>query len=55
MAVMRINVEGKKESERPKTRWLDTVIESDMRAAGVCVGDVENREKWKFTTSVANP
>jgi len=26
----------------PKKRWLD-IIESNMRAAGVCVGDVEDQ------------
>jgi len=28
---------------RPKKRWSDT-IESDARVAGVCVGDVEDRD-----------
>jgi len=39
--VLKINVEEKKERGRPKKRWLDT-IENDMRAVGVCVGDVKN-------------
>jgi len=30
---------------------LDT-IENDIRAVGVCVKDVENREKWRFRTKV---
>jgi len=30
---------------------LDT-IENDIRAVGVCIGDVENREKWKFKTKL---
>jgi hypothetical protein len=35
-------------------RWLDTV-ENDMRAVGVYVGDVENRDKWRLRTRVADP
>jgi len=26
-----------------------------MRAVGVCKGDVENRNKWRFRTKVAHP
>jgi hypothetical protein len=33
---MKINVEGKKESRRPKKRWL-VMIENYMRTFGVCV------------------
>jgi len=42
-AIMKINVKGKIGRIRPKTRWLNT-IENDMWAAGVCVGNVEDRE-----------
>jgi len=53
--VMRMNVEGRKGRGRPKTRWLNTV-ENDMRTvADVCVGNVEDRDKWRSTTRVANP
>jgi hypothetical protein len=41
---MKINVEGKRERGRPKKKWLDT-IENDMRAVGVYVGDLENRDE----------
>jgi len=44
---MKTNVDGKRGRGRPKKRWLDT-IENDMRAVGVCVGDVENQDKWRF-------
>jgi len=33
---------------------LDT-NENIMRAVGVCVGDVENRVKWRFRMKVADP
>jgi hypothetical protein len=41
---MQINVEGKRRRGRPKKRWLDT-IENEIRAFGVCIGDVENRDE----------
>jgi hypothetical protein len=41
---MKINVEGKQGRGRPKKRWSNT-IENDVRAVGVCVEDVENRDK----------
>jgi len=34
----------KRKEEDQKMRWLD-LIKNDMRAAGVCVGDVENQDK----------
>jgi hypothetical protein len=37
---MKINVERKRSKGRPKNKWLGT-IENDMRAKGVCIGDVE--------------
>jgi len=30
------------------------MIENDMRAAGVSMKDVENREKWRSRTRVIN-
>jgi len=36
---MKMNVEGKR-GRRSKKIWLDT-IKNDMRAAGVCIGDVK--------------
>jgi len=39
--VIKMNNEGKRVRGRPKKRLLDKV-ENDIRAAGVCVGDVEN-------------
>jgi hypothetical protein len=39
--VMKMNVEGKREREKPKKKWLDT-IENYMRSIGVCIGDIEN-------------
>jgi len=49
--VMKVNFEGKR--RRPKNRWLD-MTENDMRAVGVCVGDMENQDKWLFRTKVAD-
>jgi len=48
--VMEMNIEGKRGRRRPKKKWLDA-IECDVRIAGVCVDDVENRVKWKWPTS----
>jgi hypothetical protein len=42
-----MNIEGKRERGRPKKRWLDT-IENDMKAVSVWVGNVENRDEWRF-------
>jgi hypothetical protein len=39
---MKMNVKAKR--GRPNKIWLD-MIENDMRAIGVCVGDVENRDE----------
>jgi len=52
--VLKINVKGKRGRGRPKKRWLDT-IENNMRAVGVCVRDVENRNKRRFRTKMADP
>jgi len=51
---MKINVEGKRGIRKPKKKWLNT-IENDMRADGLCVGDVENRDNWRFRKKVADP
>jgi len=48
--VMKMNVEGKRGRGRPKKRRLDK-IENDMRAAGVCKGDVKDRDKWRSRTT----
>ncbi|KAL4135686.1 hypothetical protein QTP88_007282 [Uroleucon formosanum] len=47
--VMKINIEGKRERGRPKKKWLEN-IEKDMRVVGVCIGDVKDRDKWRFRT-----
>jgi len=39
--VMKMNVERRRERERYKKRWLNT-IDNDMRAPGECVEDVED-------------
>jgi len=51
--VMKMNVEGKRGRDTKK-KWLD-IIENDMSAVGVRIGDVGNREKWRCKTKVANP
>jgi len=51
--VMKMNIEKKREREKSKKKWLDTT-ENDMRAAGVCVGDVEDRDKWSSRTRVTD-
>jgi hypothetical protein len=50
---MKMNVEGKRRRKSKKI-WFNT-IEDDMRAIGVYVGDVENRDKWRFRTRMADP
>ena len=52
--VMKMNVEGKRSRGRPKKRWLEN-IEKDMRVVGVCIGDVKDRDWWRFRTRVADP
>jgi hypothetical protein len=46
---MKMNVEMKRGKGKPKNRCLDT-IKNDIRAIGVCVEDVENRDEWRFKT-----
>jgi hypothetical protein len=38
---------------RTKKRWL-CYVENDMRAVGVYVGNVKNRDEWRFRTEVAD-
>jgi len=52
--IMKMNVERRRERGIPKKRLSDTV-EGDMRAAGVCVEDDEDRDKWRSRTRVADP
>ncbi|KAL4126178.1 hypothetical protein QTP88_010404 [Uroleucon formosanum] len=52
--VMKMNVDGKRGRGRPQKRWLEN-MERDMRAVGVCIGDVKDRYKWRFRTRVADP
>ena len=52
--VMKMNVEGKRGRGRPKMKWLEN-IEKDMRVVGVCIGDVKDRDRWRFRTRVADP
>jgi len=49
-----MDVEGKRGRGRPKKRWLET-LENDMRAVGVCRGDVIDQIKWRCRTRVADP
>jgi hypothetical protein len=52
---MKMNVEGKiRRGRQKKKRWLDT-IENGIRIVDVCVGDVENRNEWKFRTRMIDP
>jgi hypothetical protein len=51
--VMKINVEGKGGREWSKKRWLDT-IENYMRAVGVYIEDVEDRDEWRFSIKLAD-
>jgi hypothetical protein len=52
--VIKVYVEGKRGRGKSKNRKLDT-IKYNMRVVGVCVGDVENRDQWRFRTNVADP
>jgi hypothetical protein len=52
--VMEMNDERKRGRKRPKTRWLGTIELGTMRAAGLCVWDVENQDEWKFRTRMAD-
>lgn len=54
---MKMNVEGKSGRGRPKNRLLDTTENdlTDMGDFSVCIGDVENREKWRCLIEVADP
>jgi hypothetical protein len=49
-----IKINEKSGKGKPKKRWLDT-IENDMRAVDVCVGDVENLDKWRIRTRMSTP
>jgi len=49
---MKIYIEGKKGRGRPKKRWQNT-IENDTKATDV--DDVEDRNKWRSRTRVAEP
>jgi hypothetical protein len=31
------------------------MVENNLRAVGVYVGDVENRDEWRLRTNVADP
>jgi hypothetical protein len=45
--------EIEKEEDQEK-KWLD-MIENDMRAIDVWVGNLENQNNWRFRTKVTNP
>jgi hypothetical protein len=47
--VVEMNIEGKSGKGRPKKRCLN------MRAVGMCIGDVESRQELRLRTRVANP
>jgi hypothetical protein len=51
---MKMNVKGKRGRGRPKKRWLG-MIENDMRAIGMYVEDIVNRDEWEFRTKVPDP
>lgn len=51
---MKMNVKGKIRRGTPKNIWLD-MIKNDIKAIGMCVGDIKNRDKWSFRTKVADP
>lgn len=51
---MKINVEKKRERGRPKERWQD-MNENDMRAIGICVGNVENQDRVDIQNKEADP
>lgn len=42
---MNINVEGKRGRRKPKKRWLDKINNNNMKAVGVCVGNIESRDQ----------
>jgi len=42
--VMELNMEGRRERERPKKKWLNG-IECNMDITGVCVNDVGDQVK----------
>jgi len=46
--------EEEDEEDRERDDGFDS-IENDMSAAGVCVGDVKDRDKWRSGTTVVNP
>lgn len=48
-------MKGKEKEGDQKINGYGNTIENDMRAISVCVGDVENRVKWRFRTKVADP
>jgi hypothetical protein len=54
---MKIDIERERGRGRPKMIRLDT-IENNKRAIGVrvcvCIGDVENCDKWKLRTRVVD-
>jgi hypothetical protein len=51
--IIKMNVEGKKGRGRTKRRWFEIIV-NDMRAVGVCVGDIENQDEWRFRVRVAD-
>jgi len=47
-------IEGKRGKGKLKKRWLDR-IENNMKAADLCVGNVDNREMWRSRKRVPDP
>lgn len=44
----------KRRRRRPKKKWLDTIENDSIWAAGVFIGDVEGRSKWRFRIRMAD-
>jgi hypothetical protein len=50
---MKMNVEGKREKERQKKKWFNTIVNT-IRGVGVSVRDIENQDEWRFRTRMAD-
>lgn len=48
------NEHWRKKSKRRTKKINGLIKQSDMKATGVCAGDVEGRDKWKFKKTEAD-